>query len=326
MKKIIFILVLVLSAIALASYANISVYGKLEPSKIVIGDQATLKFELAQDKNDRVSCPVFKDTLTAGVELVEALKPDTVDLGDGRIQVNLNYLITAFDSGFYFIPSYKFVSAYDSASSKPLMLTVDTVDTEADADINPIKDIMDAPFLWSEFFYWVGIVLAILAFIALVVYLLMKYVFKKEVKIIPQKEEPKIPPHIIALQKLEQIKSEKGWQSGNIKLFYTQVTDVIREYMDSQFSINAMELTTDEILSLAKKNPEFEQVRQILKEMLELSDLVKFAKFVPMEDDNNRSMLNAFAFVEKTMPQPEPEGETDADVDNANSKEEEDKI
>lgn len=326
MKKIIFILVLVLSAIALASYANISVYGKLEPSKIVMGDQTTLKFELAQDKDDKVSCPMFNDTLTAGVELVEALKPDTVDLGDGRIQVNLNYLITAFDSGFYFIPAYKFVSAYDSASSKPLGLMVDTINTEADADINPIKDIMDAPFLWSEFFYWVGIVLAILAFIALVVYLLMKYVFKKEVKIIPQKEEPKIPAHIIALQKLEQIKSEKSWQSGDIKLFYTQVTDVIREYMDNQFSINAMELTTDEILSLAKKNPEFEQVRQILRDMLELSDLVKFAKFIPMEDDNNRSMLNAFAFVEKTMPQPEPESETDADTDSANSKEKEGKL
>lgn len=321
-----FILVLVLSVIALASYANISVYGKLEPSKIVMGDQTTLKFELAQDKDDKVSCPMFNDTLTAGVELVEALKPDTVDLGDGRIQVNLNYLITAFDSGFYFIPAYKFVSAYDSASSKPLGLMVDTVDTEADADINPIKDIMSAPFLWSEFFYWVGIVLAILAFIALVVYLLMKYVFKKEVKIIPQKEEPKIPAHIIALQKLEQIKSEKSWQSGDIKLFYTQVTDVIREYMDNQFSINAMELTTDEILSLAKKNPEFEQVRQILRDMLELSDLVKFAKFIPMEDDNNRSMLNAFAFVEKTMPQPEPESETDADTDSANSKEKEDEL
>ncbi|MCQ2370207.1 MAG: nuclear envelope integral membrane protein, partial [Paludibacteraceae bacterium] len=294
--------------------------------KIVMGDQTTLKFELAQDKDDKVSCPMFNDTLTAGVELVEALKPDTVDLGDGRIQVNLNYLITAFDSGFYFIPAYKFVSAYDSASSKPLGLMVDTINTEADADINPIKDIMDAPFLWSEFFYWVGIVLAILAFIALVVYLLMKYVFKKEVKIIPQKEEPKIPAHIIALQKLEQIKSEKSWQSGDIKLFYTQVTDVIREYMDNQFSINAMELTTDEILSLAKKNPEFEQVRQILRDMLELSDLVKFAKFIPMEDDNNRSMLNAFAFVEKTMPQPEPESETDADTDSANSKEKEGKL
>ena len=325
MKRIRFILILWF-AIALASYANISVYGKLEPSKIVMGDQTTLKFELAQDKDDKVSCPMFNDTLTAGVELVEALKPDTVDLGDGRIQVNLNYLITAFDSGFYFIPAYKFVSAYDSASSKPLGLMVDTVDTEADADINPIKDIMSAPFLWSEFFYWVGIVLAILAFIALVVYLLMKYVFKKEVKIIPQKEEPKIPAHIIALQKLEQIKSEKSWQSGDIKLFYTQVTDVIREYMDNQFSINAMELTTDEILSLAKKNPEFEQVRQILRDMLELSDLVKFAKFIPMEDDNNRSMLNAFAFVEKTMPQQEPESETDAGGDGANNKEKEGKV
>lgn len=289
---------------------SFSVYGKLEPSKIVIGDQSKLTFELTQDKSDRVSCPVFSDTIAKGVDLVETLPPDTVDLGGGRIQVNLNYLVTAFDSGFYFIPAQKFMSLNDSAQSKPLGLVVDTVETGAEADINPVKDIMDPPFLWSEFFYWAGIVLLVLLIIALVIYLIMRERLKKKIDFVFHKEEPVIPPYQIALQQLEEIKSEKAWQSGDVKAFYTRVTDIMREYMMGQFSINAMELTTDEILSLTKKNPEFEQVRQILKEVLELSDLVKFAKFVPLEDENNRSMLNAFAFVEKTMPQSEPESET----------------
>lgn len=309
-KKIRFYIALILSVATMSASAGISVYGKLEPSKIVIGDQATLSFELTQDKADKVSCPLFADTVATGVDLVEALKPDTVDLKDGRIQVNLNYIITAFDSGFFFIPAQSFVSEVESVQSKPLGLIVDTVDVEAEADINPLKDIMDAPFLWSEFFYWFGIVLASLAVIAIIVYVLLKFVFKKKVTIIPQKIEPVVPPHVVALEKLEAIKESKSWQS-DIKGFYTQVTDVIREYIESQFSINAMELTTDQILDLVKKNKDFEEVRVLLKEMLQLSDLVKFAKYIPLEDDNNRSMLNAFAFVEKTMPQPEPESENE---------------
>lgn len=288
---------------------SFSVYGKLEPSKIVIGDQTKLSYELTQDKSERVSCPVFSDTITKGVELVETLKPDTIDLGGGRIQVKLDYMVTAFDSGFYFIPAQKFVSINDSVQSKPLGLLVDTVETGEQAEINPVKDIMDPPFLWSEFFYWAGIVLLVLLIVALIIYMIMRERVNKKLDFVFHREEPAIPPYQIALQQLEEVKSEKAWQSGDIKAFYTRVTDIMREYMMGQFSINAMELTTDEILALTKKNPEFDQVRQILKEVLELSDLVKFAKFIPLEDENNRSMLNAFAFVEKTMPQPEPEAD-----------------
>lgn len=299
-----------LLAVTVAAVAqSFSVYGKLEPSKIVIGDQTKLSYELTQDKSERVSCPVFSDTITKGVELVETLKPDTIDLGGGRIQVKLDYMVTAFDSGFYFIPAQKFVSINDSVQSKPLGLLVDTVETGEQAEINPVKDIMDPPFLWSEFFYWAGIVLLVLLIVALIIYMIMRERVNKKLDFVFHREEPAIPPYQIALQQLEEVKSEKAWQSGDIKAFYTRVTDIMREYMMGQFSINAMELTTDEILALTKKNPEFEQVRQILKEVLELSDLVKFAKFIPLEDENNRSMLNAFAFVEKTMPQPEPEAD-----------------
>lgn len=315
-------LILLLAVSVAATAGNFSVYGKLEPSKIVIGEQATLSFELTQDRAERVSCPVFSDTITGGVELVETFKPDTIEIGDGRIQVKLDYMVTAFDSGFYFIPAQKFMTVDDSVSSKPLGLVVETVEiTDEMADINPLKEIMDPPFLWSEFFYWAGIVLLALVIIGLIIYIVMRERLKKRVQTVFQKREPEIPPYQIALQKLEEVRSEKAWQNGDIKTFYTRVTDIIREYMMGQFSINAMELTTDEILSLTKKNPEFEQVRSMLKEMLELSDLVKFAKFIPVEDDNNRSMLNAIAFVEKTMPQIEPEQNSESASGTENGKE-----
>ena len=108
-------------------------------------------------------------------------------------------------------------------------------------------------------------------------------------------------------QKLEQIKTEKIWQQGQIKQFYTQLTDVIREYLSRAYSINAMEMTTDEIVALVKKNKDLDEIRIVLKEMLELSDLVKFAKFIPLENENEKAVLDAFMIVEKTTKEPEVE-------------------
>jgi hypothetical protein len=106
---------------------------------------------------------------------------------------------------------------------------------------------------------------------------------------------------------LEQIKTEKIWQQGQIKQFYTDITDVIREYLSGAYCINAMEMTTDEIVALVKKNKDLDEIRLVLKDMLELSDLVKFAKFVPLENENEKAVLDAFMIVEKTTKEEETE-------------------
>jgi uncharacterized protein (UPF0335 family) len=134
----------------------------------------------------------------------------------------------------------------------------------------------------------------------------MRFVFNKKVKILPTQPEVILPAHVVALQKLEQIRTEKIWQQGQIKQFYTDITDVIREYLEKGYDINAMELTTDEIVALVKKNKDLDEIRVVLKEMLELSDLVKFAKFVPLENENERVVLNAFMIVEKTTKEEAP--------------------
>lgn len=280
---------------------DLSVYGKLDPAQIQIGEQTTLRYEFAQPKDTKVSMPLLQDTIAKGVEIVEVLKPDTIDLGNGRIQINLDYIITSFDSGFYFIPAMQFASANEKIESRPIGLTVHTVKVNPETDsVKDIKEIMDAPFSWKELFKWVGIVLGILAVIALIAFILIKYVFKKKVPFIPVKEEIKESPDVVALRRLEQIKEEKLWQSGKIKEFYTELTEVVRVYIASRFDINAMEMTSEEIIALTRKHPDVDEVRTILRQILELSDLVKFAKFIPLDKENYRSIIDAFTFVEKT--------------------------
>ena len=301
MKKI-FLSILLATIFANISFASeISVKASLEPADILIGEQSKFKLELIQPNSEKVSWPQFADTLATNVQIVEKLKTDTTKLSDGRISITSEYLVSSYDSGFYYIPEQIFETATEKAFTNPVGLTVNTVPVDENADdINAEKAIMSAPFSWVELAKWTGMGLAGVLVVVIVVLLLMRFVFNKKVKILPETPEVVLPAHVVALQKLEQIKTEKIWQQGQIKQFYTEVTDVIREYLEGGYDINAMELTTDEIVALVKKNKELDEIRLVLKEMLELSDLVKFAKFVPLENENERMVLNAFLIVEKT--------------------------
>ena len=301
MKKIFLSIVLLFALVGLSFAQEINVKASFEPNEILIGEQAKFKLELIQDEKEKVSWPQFSDTLATNVQIVEKLSTDTTKLTDGRISIITEYLVTSYDSGFYYIPEQIFETATSKAFTNPLGLGVNTVEVNVDTDdINAEKAVMSAPFSWIELAKWTGTGLAIVLVIVIVVLLLMRFVFNKKVKILPQEPEVIIPAHVVALEKLEQIKTEKIWQQGQIKQFYTQITDVIREYLEGAYSINAMELTTDEIVALVKKNKELDEIRLVLKEMLELSDLVKFAKFVPLQNENERVVLNAFMIVEKT--------------------------
>ena len=308
MKKIFLSIFLFFALVNITLAGEISVRTSIEPSEILIGEQASLKIELTQDKDDKVSWPQFSDTVATNVSIIEKLATDTISLPDNRISITSEYLVSSYDSGFYYIPEFVFETTSQKVTSNPVGLTVNTVQVnEQTDDIHAEKDIMSAPFSWIELAQWSGIGLAIILIIAIIVLLLMRFVFKKKVTIIPEEPEVILPAHVVALEKLEQIKTEKIWQQGQIKQFYTQLTDVIREYLSRAYSINAMEMTTDEIVALVKKNKDLDEIRIVLKEMLELSDLVKFAKFIPLENENEKAVLDAFMIVEKTTKEPEVE-------------------
>lgn len=308
MKKIFLSIFLAFALVNISFAGEISVKATLEPNEILIGQQSTYKLELIQPATEKVSWPQFSDTLATNVQILEKLKTDTAKISDGRISITTEYLVSSYDSGFYYIPEQIFETATEKVTSNPVGLTVNTVQVnEQTDDINAEKNIMSAPFSWIELARWSGIGLAAVLIIAIIVLLLMRFVFNKKVTILPETPEVVLPAHVVALQKLEQIKTEKIWQQGQIKQFYTDITDVIREYLSGAYGINAMEMTTDEIVALVKKNKDLDEIRLVLKDMLELSDLVKFAKFVPLENENEKAVLDAFMIVEKTTKEEETE-------------------
>ena len=150
MKLRIFILLFSMVQIALAQQFTVS--SQLDSASIQIGEQARLRLSVAQPTNLQVSIPILSDTITKGIEIVEMVKADTISLSDSRIQVNYDYLITSFDSGFYFIPSYTYAAAGDTLQTAPLGLSVTTVTVNPETDdVKAIKPIMDAPFYCSRY-------------------------------------------------------------------------------------------------------------------------------------------------------------------------------
>ena len=174
--------------------------------------------------------------------------------------------------------------------------------------------IKKAPFVLSDYTQVPSLIYGAIALIVLIIALV--YTFRK-----PKSEmayvapEILLPPHVVALSDLDRIKEEKLWLQGRYKEFYTQLTDVLRAYMSRRFGFSAMEMTTWEILSMLKNQPEASAFYQSMKDLLELSDFVKFAKFTASEEENASALPVAVRFVTSTY-QTEVEEETGVQADD----------
>lgn len=303
MRYIKFSLVLLICFFTVGVNAQkIGVRAELDSAVIVIGDQSALTFQIEQMPNERVVAPVFSDTVPGGLELVGVVRIDTVKANDGLISITHRYIVTAFEEALYQVPQLPFVAGTDTVYSNSVSIKVVQpfqIDTALHT-FTDIKPVINPPFDWIKFFKTVLLIALVLAIIVLIVVVVRRFVHRKPIF---EKKEPEviIPADVIAVSKLDKIKQEKLWQSGRVKEYHTQITEVIREYVERMFNINSLEMTSDEILGSLdtlknSKRAAFDGLKQILK----LGDLVKFAKFSPLPDENELSLINAYLFVNQT--------------------------
>ncbi|WP_243345435.1 hypothetical protein [Parabacteroides sp. FAFU027] len=291
-----------LLTLPVALSAHTTVRASIDSAAIMIGQQTVIHLDVSQDKNKKVQFPSFSEGLMPGIEVLSASKPDTEEVDDRIIRIKQDLLVTSFDSGLYYIPAIKFVVGKDtlrtnSLGLKVVTLPVDTVKKE----FKDIKGVMKPEWVLADY-YFIG--LAILIFLFFVVWGIYAYLRYKKDKpfLITKAPEPQLPPHIKAVSELENIKKEKLWQQGREKDYYTRLTDVLRVYLTDRFGINALEMTSAEILNIIRCFPESQTVYQNLKNILELADIVKFAKWHPVPDENEQSMINAILFIDSTKP------------------------
>lgn len=298
---------MVLASFSLPAYAQlIRVHSELSTDSLMIGDQVIYSLQVDAAENVDFRMPALRDSLGKKLEILSPMGSDTL-VNEGRRMVRQSFLVTGFEAGVQMIPSQAVVYASgdlsDTARSMPLMVQVYEPLVDTTQQIRPIKAPLNTPLSFQEVLPWLGIGLGTLL-VAILLFLLVRKYFRRKSPEDESREELLEPAHIIAFRALDKLKEEKIWEQGKVKLYYTQLTDITRTYIERQYGIPAMESTTEEILrAFRRSNPEDTLLDEMLQELLELADLVKFAKEDPLPVDNQTNLNNAYIFVQKTYPQ-----------------------
>ena len=301
-----FAAIIILADYSYAQQAQVSV--KIDTNRIRIGEQAKIELILNYDrqKSDKqIQWPEINDTIRKEIEVIDKTKPEpfnTKNTGTVR-QFRQVITITSFDSGFWVIPPFKFFLKGDTTpiiESSALLLEVQTLQTDTAAtSVKDIKPIFEEKWDWKALLPYVYWGTGILAILAAAIYL-GYYMSKKNKKTQSAKPILTEPPHITALRELELIRQKKIWTDGKYKEYYTSITDVLRSYIEGRFEVNAMELTTEEILQIFRTQVVDTESKRKLQQILEISDFVKFAKATPIESENEMTLNYAFDFVNGT--------------------------
>lgn len=297
---------------------EVAIQSVLEKDTILIGDQIQYTIELTQPANLNVQFPAYKDTITGKIEIIQSTLPDTIQMKDGPLKIVQRYLITCFEEGFYTIPGptvrYDVKGIAKELTGRELYLQVLTMPVDTSKGIYDIKLPYRAPITFKELLPYIVGGVVLVAIILLVFYYVRRRKRKKR-GYVPLK--PMEPAHVIALRGLNKLKEDKLWQKNKAKLFHSRLTDILRTYLEHSFDIKAMEQTTPETLrSLKDSGFNDNRLYSKLKEILDLADLVKFAKFKPLPQENETSMLDAFIFVNETKPVDKPFTEKEKKPEN----------
>jgi len=284
----------------------IVVSASIDSTTLMIGDQTDMHLQVTHEANERVEWPVYGETLQNGIEIVDRTIVDTTTLPDGRVQLNQYLTLTSFKDSLFAIQPIAFVSGEDTFWTDPMGLNViQPFEVDTANAITDIKGIEKAPIWWWGIIRWVllalGLMLAGVGIFFLVRWILSKRKPAEE----PVNPELLRPADEVALEKLDAIKEKKVWRDGKVKEYQTELTDVVREYISRRFEVQSTEKTSDETLRELKPLLTDKELFAKLSKMLQLADLVKFAKWTTTPDENESALTTAYEFVKETTPQAE---------------------
>ena len=315
-SKYIFIFFLVFGWLTTKA-ADLSISAKLDSVNILMGNINTLHLEVVENEGTNGRLSIFQEIDKArgyatvcgdSVELRTDYSIDTIRLGSGKIQLNYSIPVQAFDSGTFTLPKFVYYAGRDSASSNSLTFNVYPVAVTAEdpiAGFAPVFEPDGKRFFdwlpdWLLDFWWIWLII----FLAVCAFLwAMKNYPKKGLPFIAPKVMPK--PWEIALGSLDRLKTRKLWEQGMEKEYFTDLTDILRAYLYDRFGINAMEMTTRQIMDKIYDS-DLRDKRDYVKQILNVADFVKFAKVRPLPADSITAFDNAVKFVKETIPSEKP--------------------
>ncbi|MFA6150934.1 MAG: hypothetical protein WC716_06430 [Chitinophagaceae bacterium] len=287
--------------------AQTTVSVKTDAQQITVGDQLryfiTATVDTTKAQLRWVNLPDTFNTL----ELVEKGKIDTSRNG-AIVTLKQKLLITGFDSGSFLIPRFSFLSVnksgiVDSLFTDSFRLLVNTVPVDTTKPFKAIKGVAEVETSWMDN---LPLIIALLVGIGLIVWIALY--FAKNKKLAQQKREVAREEtfHERTLRLLNELDAKQLWQQDKPKDYYTELSEIVRQYIEIRFQTNAMELTTDELLRKAKKHREMAAFSKSLRPLLEAADLAKFAKANPLPEEHIEALELARNFVQVSKPKEQP--------------------
>ncbi|NNE25656.1 MAG: hypothetical protein HKN09_02325 [Saprospiraceae bacterium] len=280
--------------------AQISIRATVDTTGMLIGDQLQLKLQIQHPKNAQVQS--FYASALDTIQDLEVIDESLWDTsGTDPITIEKNITFSIFDSGYYFIPRIPHAMFLNGDTSiyfsNDIPISVSTVAANDSTTLAPIRTIKEEPLTLEDVLPYLGGLLAIGGLFGLM-YWISKRPKKEDIaEIVP---EEIIPAHLIALEKLNALKEKELWQKGEQKEYHSELTYIVREYLENRYHISALESTTYEILE-ELKNVDFDaRFKNNLTKMLSISDLVKFAKAESSEEINKRIIVEVEEFISTT--------------------------
>jgi len=300
--KIYSFLLLLLLPLLVQAQTGTTVNAKLDANHIMVGDQLRMFIEAQHNSKEGVlQWAVIPDTFNK-LEIVEKGKIDTIANGD-VVTYKQRLLVTGFDSGVFVIPQLAFPVIPNSGTAYTVQtdsfpILVQTVAVDTTQPFKGIKGIMHVKSVWTDYiWYIVGAIL----FIGLAVFVFFYFIRNKKT------EMPVAPPPVPvkslqeqAMDMLTKLEQKQLWQNGKVKEYYSELTDIIRSYIEARFDVPTLELTTDEILQSMQNHRELNRHRELLASVLRTADLAKFAKAEPLPHEHTAAMDNAIQFIKAT--------------------------
>ena len=338
MKKTILIVMATFALLGGLKAQNVEVQGKVESTDVQVGKPFTLDLSLKVPYGWFVEWNDFAiDTLSEQIDIIKRSEVERTADADSNVIVKQQLTLMTFDTGQIQLPAVglTYAQSFDDpnrllAYTDPINLYSTTIAVDTTMAYKPIVEPIAAPIRMKEVFPWIlGVLLAVLLGLGIWFFLKRRKVHVDEDGNIIR--GPVIPPYDKAVDDLKRLREEKMWQSGKVKEYFSSLTDIAREYIEGQFGVNAVEMTTDDILEEIKPLHFSKETYNKLKDTMEVADLVKFAKYSAstLESDTALSSMTEFvnesyAHYQKTLsPSASPQTEQpDCETQSATKKEE----
>ena len=314
-KSILFILSSLFFSVA---HAQVTVEAAIDSIEMLIGEQVHVTVTATMKEGAKAEFPVFKPTqhLIPGVEVLKSTEQGVKSKENGFVDRTVVYTLTSFDDTLYYLPPFVVKvdgKPYESKSLalKVLGIEVDTV--HVDQFFGP-KDVQDNPFQWSDWslLFWLSVLTLLLMAVGYYLYLRLR---DNKPIITHIRIVKRLLPHQKAMKEIEQIKAEKMQNSENPKEYYTRLTDTLRKYIEDRYGFNAMEMTSSEIIerlerALTDDAKAADTMKSELRQLFTTADLVKFAKYSTLINENDANLVSAIDFINQTKLENVPTEET----------------